>query len=155
MHRFCYPTDLILYKQAQHRTICIGFVIRPIGFCTNQKQHLTICTASHIGPYASHPTWEATFPRNRHAGLGKPINENNILPSMHEASLSPCPIRRGDFSEMLLPTWLGNPAWLFLGNVVSHMDRTAPHRIAPKRPFDSTVLSATSYRQAGGQPEGR
>ena len=49
--------------------------------------------------------WETTFPRNSHAGLGKPTNENNILPSMHETSLSPCPIRRGYFSEMLFPTW--------------------------------------------------
>ena len=50
--------------------------------------------------------WETTFPRNSHAGLGKPINEDDILPSMHETSFSPCPIRRGYFSEMLFPTWL-------------------------------------------------
>ena len=42
--------------------------------------------------------WDATFPRLTHAGLGKPINEDNILMSMHD-----------------------NPAWVSLGNVVSHM----------------------------------
>ena len=50
--------------------------------------------------------WETTFPRNSHAGLGKPINEDDILPSMHETSFSPCPIRRGYFSEVLFPTWV-------------------------------------------------
>jgi len=49
--------------------------------------------------------WETTFQRLTHAGLGKPINEDNILMSMHDASLSPFPI---------------NPAWVSLGNVVSH-----------------------------------
>ena len=49
------------------------------------------------------------FQRNSHAGSGKSINEDNILPSMHEASSSPCPIRRGYFSEMLFPTWLKVP----------------------------------------------
>ena len=39
--------------------------------------------------------WETTFPRNSHAGLGKPIHEDNIPRSMHETSLSTCPIRRG------------------------------------------------------------
>ena len=61
-----------------------------------------------IGLYASVCKWETTFPRNIHAVLGKPIDEENILPSMHETSLSPCPIRRGYFSEMLFPTWLGS-----------------------------------------------
>ena len=51
------------------------------------------------------PMWETTSPRNTHAGLGKTTNEDNILPSMHETSLSHCPIRRGYFSEMLFPTW--------------------------------------------------
>jgi hypothetical protein len=39
--------------------------------------------------------WETTFPRLTHAGLGKPINEDSILLSMHDSALSPCPIRRG------------------------------------------------------------
>ena len=30
------------------------------------------------------PMWETTFPRLTHAGLDKPINEDNILPSMHD-----------------------------------------------------------------------
>ena len=42
--------------------------------------------------------WETTSPRLTHARLGKPINEDNILMSMHD-----------------------NPAWVSLGNVVSHM----------------------------------
>jgi len=49
---------------------------------------------------------ETTFPRLTHAGLGKPINEDNMRLSMHDASLSPA-----------------NPAWVSLGNVVSIMDR--------------------------------
>ncbi len=32
---------------------------------------------------------ETTFPRLTHAGLGKPINEDNMRLSMHDASLSP------------------------------------------------------------------
>jgi len=40
---------------------------------------------------AVHAMWETTFPRLTHAGLGKPINEDNILLSMHDASLGPFP----------------------------------------------------------------
>jgi len=51
------------------------------------------------------PMWETTFPRNSHAGLGRPFYEQNILLSMGESPKSPYPIRRGYFSEMLFPTW--------------------------------------------------
>ena len=64
----------------------------PMSSC-DVDRHIVIIIISSM--------WETTFPRNSHAGLGKPINEENILPSMHETSLSPCPIRRGYFSEML------------------------------------------------------
>ncbi len=49
--------------------------------------------------------WETTFPRNSHAGLGRPFYEPNMLVSMLASSSSPYPIRRGYFSEMLFPTW--------------------------------------------------
>jgi len=42
--------------------------------------------------------WEKTFPRSTYAGLGKPMNEDKIRLSMNDASLSPCPIRRGKLS---------------------------------------------------------
>jgi hypothetical protein len=39
--------------------------------------------------------WETTFARITQAGLGWPINEQNILDSMPKTSLSPYPIRPG------------------------------------------------------------
>ena len=74
-------------------------------------QHLRTIFRSHTHTRARrmrsvcNPMWETTFPRNSHAGSGKPTNEDNIPPSMPETSLSPCPIRRGYFSKMLFPTW--------------------------------------------------
>ena len=49
--------------------------------------------------------WETTCPRLTHAELGKSINEDTMRSSMHEASLSTGPIRRGQVSDMLFPTW--------------------------------------------------
>ena len=54
--------------------------------------------------------------------LTEPHVGNNILCSpMHEASLRPCPIRRGYFSEMLFPT-CQVPTWI---------GPYAPHRNGP------------------------
>ena len=50
--------------------------------------------------------WETTCARNSHAGLGRPFYERNILTGMQSFRKAPTP----------------NPAWLFLANVVSHMD---------------------------------
>jgi hypothetical protein len=52
--------------------------------------------------------WETTFPRNSHAGLGRLVYEPNIL------------VTRGEHARIFVNS-LPNPAWLFLGNVVSHM----------------------------------
>ena len=60
------------------------------------------------GSHAPYAMWETTFPRNSHAGLGKDLT------TFHAYILG------GMLSSL---KGLPNPAWLFLGNVVSHMGR--------------------------------
>ena len=66
---------------------------------TDRMRRMCVCVSA-IGWWS---TWDTTFPRNTHAGFGKPTNEDNILPSVPETSLSPCPIRCGYLSEVLFP----------------------------------------------------
>ena len=52
---------------------------------------------------SSMPMWETTFARLTHTGLGKPINEYSMPPSMQDTSSSHRPIRSGYVSQMLFP----------------------------------------------------
>ena len=78
------------------------------------------------------PCGKTACPRNNHAGLGKPINEDNKLPRMNETSLSHCPIRPGYFSEMLLPALL-----------LSHMDNIL--RKSRIGPFDHMLTTRLGF----------
>ncbi len=51
------------------------------------EHHVVSSTDTSARMHALSPMWETTFARLTHAGLGRPINEDNILPSMHDASL--------------------------------------------------------------------
>ena len=107
-----------------------------------------MCSRTHgIVLRIARTMWETTFPRLTHAGLGKPINEDNMRLSMHDASLNPCgdaqcgqkhfreiptpdfvrtlpqSLRRSPILSSMLDSYIyfQNPAWVFRGNVFAHM----------------------------------
>ena len=56
--------------------------IRPIWpYLVNIFAKLALSDVSHMTVHCA--MWETTFPRLTHAGLDKPINEDNMRSSMH------------------------------------------------------------------------